>query len=216
MTWPFPGIKPYYSDDAVVIYNTDCRDILPKLSYNSVITDPVWPGNLIPEFKNINPFSTFKSMCASLALQKRVAVHLGCNSDPEMLRFVPAQFFRVCWLRYQLPSYMGPLLKGSDVAYLYGSPPKARPGRKLIPGECNSRSRWGKEANHPCPRKLDHATFLVDIWSELEDIILDPFMGSGTTLRAAKNLRRKAIGIEIEERYCEVAAKRMSQEVLPL
>jgi DNA modification methylase len=75
----------------------------------------------------------------------------------------------------------------------------------------------GKEnfREHPTQKPLDLMLWCIQNYFE-QGTILDPFMGSGTTLRAAKDLQRKAIGIEIEEKYCEIAAKRLSQEVLAL
>jgi DNA modification methylase len=67
---------------------------------------------------------------------------------------------------------------------------------------------------HSAQKPLSLMRELVTLFTDHGETILDPFMGSGTTLRAAKDLGRKAIGIEIEERYCEIAAKRLAQEVL--
>ena len=77
-------------------------------------------------------------------------------------------------------------------------------------------SKGEARPDHPCPKPLPLMRELVSLFTDPGDTILDPFMGSGTTLRAAKDLSRKAIGIEVEERYCEIAAKRMAQAVLPL
>jgi hypothetical protein len=76
---------------------------------------------------------------------------------------------------------------------------------------CRSETR-----HHPTQKPLRLVSKLVNLFTDPGDLILDPFAGSGTTLRAAKDLGRRAIGIEKEERYCEIAAKRLSQEVLPL
>ena len=67
---------------------------------------------------------------------------------------------------------------------------------------------------HPAPFPLALAKRAVE--TTPAEVVLDPFCGSGTTLRAAKDLGRRAIGIEIEERYCEIAARRLQQSVLPL
>lgn len=70
--------------------------------------------------------------------------------------------------------------------------------------------------DHPSPKPLPLLNRLLSVVSAPGDVVLDPFMGSGSTLKAAKDLGRRAIGIEFEERYCEVAASRLDQNVLDL
>ena len=71
----------------------------------------------------------------------------------------------------------------------------------------------GKARKHPTEKPIELLVYLIGKM-EYADTIFDPFMGSGTTLCAAKDLGRKAIGIEIEEKYCEIAVERLKQEVL--
>ncbi len=212
--------KPYYDEDGITIYCGDARTLLPQLAAADVlITDPVWPNCAVKLYGQEDPHGMLADMFLALpGMPKRVAIHLGCDSNPRFLTAVPASlsFFRVCWFKLARVGYKGRLLMTGDVAYLFGEPPKSRRGAHVIPGECMDADGKGKQSAHPCPRKLKHVSWLVNWWSEPSETILDPFMGSGTTLLAAKTSGRKSIGIEYEERYCEMAAKRLSQRILEL
>lgn len=229
------SLRPYYDEDGITIYLGDCREVLPSLSCECILTDPIWPNSVFGE-----GFDPQKLLCQALqdAPGQRCVVHLGCDSDPRFLAAVPRKwpFLRVCWLDYARPSYKGRILYGSDVAYIFGEPPAPQEGRFLMPGKCMAqrtglniqREIGGPTAEqknfsrrkslvdgsrmHPCPRRIQHVRWLVK-WFAGESVI-DPFVGSGTTLLAAKSLGIPAIGIEIEEKYCEIAAKRLAQKVL--
>jgi len=90
------------------------------------------------------------------------------------------------------------------------------------PFNLDSLDQWGDVWNFPIERKRQHPAQkpllligqLVKVSSRSGGIVLDPFMGSGTTLRACKDLGRRGIGIELEEKYCEIAAERLRQGVL--
>lgn len=216
-------MKPYYEQDGITIYHGDCREVIADMhpfmfDCDSVITDPVWPNNSIPEFADVEPAQLLAETLGLCGWADRVAVHLGCDSDPRMLTAVPARlpFFRVCHLEIARVGYKGRLLMTGDAAYLFGVPPPSIKGAHVVPGRTMDADSAGKQADHPCPRKISHVRFLMRYWSLPGGTVLDPFMGSGTTLVAAKQMNRRAIGIERHERYCEIAAQRLSQGALPL
>lgn len=219
-------MTPYYEDDLVRLYHGDAREIVPCLGrFESIITDPVWPNSIFP--KVLDPQALLGEVLG-VSEADRVVVQLGCDSDPRFLGAVPPRwpFIRFCLMEYARPSCKGRLVYGGDIAYVFGGLPHT--GRKLIPGLCISttsdslfrRGTWNGDKNkyfnrpegtsipHPAPRRLQHVAWLCK-WFAGESV-LDPFAGSGTTLCAAKELGRKAVGIEIEEKYCEVAARRLS------
>jgi site-specific DNA-methyltransferase (adenine-specific) len=95
------------------------------------------------------------------------------------------------------------------------TPPTGTKCPNVIEADSYRHGQPGK-LNHPTQKPPSTASIPISFSTEVGDVVLDPFMGSGTTLRAAKDLGRKAIGIELDERYCEIAARRMGQEVLDL
>lgn len=215
-------MTPYYEDAraGITIYHGDALEVLPQLGPVDVcLTDPVWP-NALPELAGSeDPFGLFAAAMAVLPPVQRLIVWLGCQSDPRFLLAVPPEmpFLRAQYGSRAVPSYNGRCLVSGDFVYAFGSWPQPRPRHIVVPGELpRVTSIASRRGAHPASRNEDHAKWLVSKWVSPGESVIDPFMGAGTTLRAAKDLGRRAIGIEIEERWCEVAAKRLAQEVLDL
>lgn len=213
-------MTPYYRDESCTLYCGDCRDVLPHIAKDvaeAVITDPVWPNSHVAIAGRDETTALLRFVAAWTARRaRRLVVHVSVTTDPRWLGAVTRQlpFQRLVWLEYARPAYRGRHLSG-DVAYAFGDCPKSRPGKHIISGRCMAKN--GKDnrgvIGHPMPRKLEHVQWLIKWWAG-SGVVLDPFAGSGTTLLAAKGAGLHAIGVEVEEAFCEIAAKRLSQGVL--
>lgn len=211
-------MRPYYQDGSVTIYNGDSRDVIAGLSgIEAVITDPVWPEGDVGLVGADNADALIGCVANWAAVNaRRLVVHLSVSTDPRWLvNITPSMpFQRIVWLEYARPAYRGRHLSG-DCAYIFGDCPDSKKGAHILSGRCMASDPKDnrKVVRHPCPRKVEHVKWLIK-WYAGQGTILDPFAGSGTTGVAAKNLGMSAVLVEIEERYCEIAAKRLSQEVL--
>lgn len=198
--------------EGVTLYLGDCREILPTLDAEALITDPVWP-NCPPDLLvgADDPLALWCSAWRHMPSVARAVVVMRHDSDPRFLQPVPMPYLRAVILPYVMPGYIGRFLGGDEIAYCFGEPIPSREGQRVIPGRAPSVQPGGRAANgHPCSRAVEHFSFLVRWWSEPAEMVLDPFMGSGTTGVAAVKLGRKFIGIEIDQGYFDIACRRIS------
>ena len=216
-------MKPYYQHKGVTIYHGDCREILPLLtdSVDTILTDPPWP--MASDWNSVmvgnSNAGELWAEVAPLLHGRRLLVWHAVHNDPRTFLNPLGgwPYLRAIFLRRAIPGYFGRVLMDGELIHALGEWPPHQDGRMVIPGGLAiTYVKDDRVEGHPGPRSLIATRWLVNWWSDVGNTILDPFMGSGTTLVAAKALGRAGIGIEIEERYCELAAKRLAQEVLDL
>lgn len=207
-------MKPYYEHGGIVIYHGDCREVLPSLgAVDLVLTDP--PYNLgraytggFDDAKGEAEWQAWIDSVVPLLLRAANTVLLtpGIANLAHYLKHEPR--WVLAWHKPFSMSHSPVGFNNWEPILFWGKWRKKRYSDYI----CAPLVKRGEVAGHDCPKPLALFAALVEWNSTSGELVLDPFMGSGTTLRAAKDLGRKAIGIEIEERYCEIAAKRLAQE----
>lgn len=215
-------MKPYYDEDGITIYHGDCREVLPLVSADVVLTDPPYGingGSLQAMGRNKGDYAGGFDDTPDYIRDVVVPVIGSLIESAGCVVVTPGNR---CMCYYPQPHSFGVFYQPAAVGmqrfgnldaqpiFYYGSAGGGRLGKP-----CSYVLTEAPEKNgHPCVKP--YSAWRRLLLSLPDGVVLDPFMGSGTTLRAAKDLCRKAIGIEIEERYCEIAAKRLAQRALPL
>ena len=222
-------MTPYYDHAGITIYCADCRDVLPNVAADVLITDPPYgvslganvgakdgrKGHVLLKGKYASYDDTPENFRAVVVPAVKMALEMVSRGlvfcaghmafdlpRPDAIGgvFLPSATGRCAW---GFNSFAHCLL--------YGAAPDLNLGSHPI----GIRSTATVEKNgHPCPKPVEWMRWAVSLAARPTDVVIDCFAGSGTTLVAAKNSGRRAIGIEIDERYCEIAAKRLAQEVM--
>ena len=217
---------PYYQDPAVTLYHGNCQEIMPHLGrFDLLLTDP--------------PYELHAGKGGGCFGNRDHLVNTGGFTDCGVdFRFLENAENWFCFCsRLQLSALLGVAQSRPRWNVLVWCKPNPVPtcNNKYLPdmefivhgfasgrlfGDMSVKSSFllhpcgNKETSHPNEKPIALACKLVSLGTQAGDTILDPFAGSGTTGRAAKDLGRKCVLIEREERYCEIAAGRMAQEVL--
>lgn len=215
--------KPYYEKDGLVIYNADCRDILPHLpQVDLVLTDPPYGIGADRNLRANKQHGKAASPSKDYGVGNWDSAPPSAETFEEILKagthhviwggnYFPLPAGQSCWLVWDKDNgnngYADCELAWTDL------PRAVRKIRFRWMGMLQENMAEKEFRFHPTQKPVPVMRWCIELFPGTAQTICDPFLGSGATLVAAKELGRKAIGIEIEEKYAEIAAKRLAQEV---
>jgi site-specific DNA-methyltransferase (adenine-specific) len=221
-------MNPYYSDELVTLYHGDCREITEWLDADVLVTDPPYgigwkqrqtPGAL-GDMKHDGIANDSDTTVRDVALAlwgKRPALVFGSLRAPFPVGWLRMLVFKKPTIATGITGHRIPWMNNWEPIFVCGSGwPDALPTRDAVIRTqaltASGYSGYATRAGHPHAKPLDVIESLLTGCPP--GVVADPFAGSGSTLVAAKAVGRKAIGVELDERYCEVIAKRLAQDVL--
>lgn len=206
-------MTPYYERGGITIWHGDCREVLPGLAdADAVVTDPPYGSGRHRDDRKrgertpvkgshiYDSWDVFSTDWLTLVDGIPLAAFTSHANLARLIQALPSTA-KVAYWRKSNPMPISPATEPIVVRGI------------SVPAGAEWCGYNGPTPEHPTQKPLALMVWILGFLGQRE-LILDPFMGSGTTLRAAKDLGRRAIGIELEERYCEIAAKRLEQEVL--
>lgn len=217
-------VKPYYQQDGITIYHGDCREILPSIvGPAALVTDPPYGIGFDRASWSDRP-EAYPELIRWLVSEGQ-RLESWCfvfQAMPNVGRF--HEWFPVGWRLFAACKNFAQIRPVGvwhswDPVVFWNSGPNSGPNSGAVNRDYhvgNVAGCLGDNPGHPCPRPLDTMQHIVQLAAPVGGIVVDPFAGSGMTLVAAKRTGRRAIGIEIEERYCEVAVRRLAQSVIDL
>lgn len=225
-------IEPYYQDEFCTIYHGDCREILPMIGrVDLVLTDPPYTDKTHAGMRNGHGENSINFESANADFVSEVfeqcaprrwlisSIDWRMAADIEKQPPAGLEFVRLgVWVkRNPMPQLTGdrPATGWEAIVFLHSLTTKKRwNGGSASACYDFGNARWGYFglSLHPTEKPLPLISKLLSQFAEKDETVLDPFMGSGTTLVAAQSLGLKAIGIELEERYCAIAIERLRQQ----
>lgn len=229
-------VKPYFTDGTVTIYHGDCAVIAPQLgAFDLLCTDPPYGigeargknksrGRVVVDKRTSHKRAKAQSRdygvsdwddappSQELLAMLRDKAQWQCIFGGNYFVLPPSS----CWLVWDKEN------GETDFAdcelawtnYTRAVRRKRYQWHGMLRGGVSG--KLAEPRYHPTQKPLAVMSWAIGLCPERPTTLIDPFMGSGTTLRAAKDLGVRAVGIEAEERYCEIAARRMGQQTLAL